>query len=502
MAGPWHTLTGGGARLTRFHLPARPARGVTVPGAPATIEFTLAPEAADTLHHLPGMSTTGRARPVALSWHDTADGALAADGLALSLAEGRWTLERLHATAALVPPPVLRCEARRELLGDAVPAATAAVATLSGTRRTLRWQGTDGEAGLTVLHGRLDDGAVRCRVTAHGPALVLATLADVLAAAVPVGVPRVGLAADAVRAAGRDAPPRVLGAMQAGPGRDVGTTLAAVLGHLLDVMLHWADRIPGASDPEPVHQMRVATRRLRSALAVFRRAAPCPALAALALPLKACAGQLGEARDWDVFLRGAGATLAAAFPDDARCAALLRAAARARLAAYGRLGEYLAGPAFRSLSVALATAAALHPWDSGEAAMHGGIEAFGAAALARRLKHVRRTGRGIADLPVPALHELRKDCKRLRYTAELFAPLFPAHPARRFVRRLAALQEELGLLNDGAAVDGMLAQLGRAERGHAAGLLRGLVAAQAGPARGRIYARWHHFRAAGPFWTV
>ena len=470
--------------------------------AAATIELVLHPTAVVTL---PGLSALGAAEPLAIAWHDTAEGALAADGLVLAEQGGHWTLEHLRGPAALVPPPILRRAERWELLHDAVPAATARFATLEGTRQSFLWRGVGGEAAVTLVRGHAGPVPL-CRVVAAGAAPVLAALAASLATALAEGatvrVPRASLAAEAAAiATGHAAAPRALGAPAVAPGQDVGDALALVLGHLADVMLHWADLVPGATGPEPVHQMRVATRRLRSALTVFRRAAPCPALDALAGPMKACAARLGEARDWDVFLRGAAAELADAFPGEPRCTKLLRAAARAHLAAYGRLRAYLAGPEFRTLSVALACAAALRPWEGEAAPLRDSAVVFGAEALTRRMRHVRQAGRGIDALPVPALHELRKNCKRLRYAAEIFAPLFPPRPTRRFVRRLAALQEELGLLNDGAAASGMLAQLGRLERGHAAGLVRGMAAGQLGPARDRIAAQWRRFRAAEPFWT-
>lgn len=473
-------------------MPARPAA--------ARLELVLPPDQADALCRLPGITATP-ATPVTIAWHDTPDGMLSDAGLALSVSGPRWSLDRLHIANPLVPPDPLRQEDRRELLGADVPAATAPYATFSGTRTVLQRDDT----ALTLLHGAMHGGAALCRAVLEGPAASLHPLAAALATDLHAEVPRASLAAQANTLAGRATPPGPLGAPALKPGQDVADALAHILQHLGAVMLHWADRIPARTGPDPVHQMRVATRRLRSALAVFRHATPCPALAALAAPAKDLAAQLGAARDWDVFLDGTGAAIAqmvsgGALPDNPRPRALLRAAHRARTAAYASLCATLDSPAFRTFAMALATTGALRPWP-GSPVLHTPAEAFGADALARRMRHVRRAGRGIAVLPVPALHELRKDCKRLRYTAEFFAPLFPGHPVRRFTRRLAALQEELGLLNDGAAVAGLLAQLGRHERGYAAGLATGLSAATAGPARGHIEARWRRFRAADPFWT-
>jgi CHAD domain-containing protein len=250
--------------------------------------------------------------------------------------------------------------------------------------------------------------------------------------------------------------------------------------------------------------MRVATRRLRSALTVLKRVAAFPELAPLSAALRDTAARLGAARDWDVFLGGTAERIAAAFPDDPRVRALLAAARRRRHAAYAELRAYLASAAFRELEVGLACASVLRPWerqDTPDPRLQQDTAMFAGMALDHQMKRVRRAGRGLSTLPVEALHELRKDCKRLRYTAEFFLPLFPDKPARRFIKQLAALQEELGALNDGAVAAGLMAHLGRSERGYAAGLVGGFVAAGAMASRAHIGEAWKHFRKTPVFWT-
>ncbi len=468
----------------------------------ATLEFTL--DAADLplLARWPGVQSS-RSFPVEMTWHDTPDGALAADGLSLVSAGTIWQLASLRAEAAAELPRI-EAEARRAvLLGRMLPEGIGPIIRLSGRRQALRWV-EDGDAvSLQLLDGRLGANVGICRVTLDGAPDVVSRLAIALAGGVGLRVPTASLGALAVATArGSVTVPRALGAPQVAEGLVVSQSLAAIAGHLMDVMLHWAAVVPGTRTPEAVHQMRVATRRLRSAVSVYRRVAACPELVALTVPLKLCAARLGTARDWDVFLEGLGARLAETFPDDPRCAAMLRAAAKRRRAAYADLRIFLAGPDFRTLTVALACAAALRPWDN-QAAPDGlqlDTAAFAADVLTRRMKHVRQAGRKIESLSIPALHELRKDCKRLRYAAEFFASLFPARRTRRFLTKLSELQEELGLLNDSAAVSGLMAQLGRMERSYAAGLVEGFSAAHAGPARGRIEGAWKRFKAVARFW--
>src|SRR5512136_1679849 len=59
-----------------------------------------------------------------------------------------------------------------------------------------------------------------------------------------------------------------------------------------------------AADPEYLHQMRVALRRLRTAFGLFSDALPRPVAAELLEELRWLTRALGRARDWDVFRAG------------------------------------------------------------------------------------------------------------------------------------------------------------------------------------------------------
>jgi CHAD domain-containing protein len=63
-----------------------------------------------------------------------------------------------------------------------------------------------------------------------------------------------------------------------------------------------ADNVLDMEDPERVHRMRVATRRLRAALEVFRPCFPRKRASAVLSEVKALAGALGERRDCDVLI--------------------------------------------------------------------------------------------------------------------------------------------------------------------------------------------------------
>ncbi len=477
----------------------------------STLEFDVAP--ADAALLLSTLTRVGRASAVEMLWHDTPAGLLADDTRTLCQAQGVWRIEALGPVAGSWPPasptPIL-AEAASPRLLDLDPGAVVPIAAFTGHRR--RFTGP-APVSIAVLSGALRGVAAEqavCRVTLDGPAEMLPAVAAGMAGRARLSVPRAGLGASAIAVARGQVPvPRHLGAPAVRPGQVLSDSIALIIGQLLDVMLHWSEPAAAGATPTGVHQMRVATRRLRSALSICKGVAPCDA--AIGPALRELATVLGAARDWDVFLGGTGAEIRDAFPDDRRVRTMLAAAARQRAAAYDRLRAYLASPAFRMLEIALGCTASLRPWDTLDAALPEGqnepgplqqdTALFASAVLNRRHRQVRRAGRGIRTLPIEALHALRKDCKRLRYAAEFFQALYSDKPGRRYVRALAALQEELGMLNDGAVAAGLMAHLGRTERGYAAGLVGGFVAGHAGQLRTGIGAAWDRFRRVPEFWT-
>ena len=485
-----------------------PAAPVPVTTRPVGIELEIAPDDVKALLRWPGLVRTGRATPVRTLWYDTPSGALAAAGHALAEAGPTWRLEALRPGPEpwppLAPTPVLAEAPSAAALGFA--GRLTPVAGMDGLRRRFI---LDAEITLIVLDAELRgvaDSARVGRILLEGERGAVCAAACRLPGPLRVTVPRGGLAAEAIAVArGETLPARSIGLPDIRHGTTLSDSIALVIGHLLDVMVHWSGPAAAGLDAVPVHQMRVTVRRLRSALSIFAPASACAELAAAEPALKHLAAQLGAARDWDVFLAGTGAAVAASLPGDRRIKALLAAAARSREQAYAALRVALAEPAFRVLQVQLGCAAALRPWETQDDSvaltlLDQNTAPFATAVLGRRWKRVRRAGRGWAGLDVPALHALRKDCKRLRYAAEFFRPLYAEKAGRRFVQHLAAVQDVLGVLNDGASACGLMAELGQAGRGFAAGVVRGFVAGSRAADQAQISRAWAKFSRQHPFW--
>ena len=482
------------------------------------LEFCIRPaDLALLFRQAPFTRRGGRPAALEMVWHDTASGELAAKRLSLCECRNAWRLERASPCdgeewAPGTPAPVVAEASDLAQIGTQIGSLQSALMPIAGFRgqqRTVRLA-TPEPASLVVLEGALRGVAQErpvCRLQLIGPAPVLRVLSSQLAQTVAIEVPRWSLAAEAAALArGIPAPARRTGGPAVPANVTLGDGFALVIGHLTDVILAGAPGAAAGQGAEPVHAMRVAVRRLRSALSVFRRAADGPAIGAIELPLKHLAATLGAARDWDVFLAGIGRDVAEALPGDPRILAMLAAAAKRREAAYAALRREFASAEFRQLGVGLVQLAALRPWATeADEEQAGALAApaadYATALLGRRHGHMLDAGADIQHLPAAELHALRKRGKRMRYAAEFFAPLYGRRVTRRFVRRVSQLQDVLGQLNDGNAAAGLMDALrGGADRQFAAGAVQGFTAARTTHARSAIAQSWAKFRKTEPFW--
>lgn len=243
------------------------------------------------------------------------------------------------------------------------------------------------------------------------------------------------------------------------------------------------DALQKQRSPESVHQMRVAMRRFRSALTVFRPAlsAQDPQLAAIREHARWIADTLGEARDLDVFLNEGLSTaedaLTAAEVPAAVFTALRQELMARRTAAYERAIATAASPAFTLACLDLAewieTGAWLTLEDDSAAARNQRVADFATTILATRYRKVLKRGHRFASLSASARHQVRIEVKKLRYSVDFFGSLFPGKRTAAFAEALAALQDHLGHLNDGAVALGLLQTL--SEQAPACALPAGLV---------------------------
>jgi len=262
------------------------------------------------------------------------------------------------------------------------------------------------------------------------------------------------------------------------------------------------------SDPEGVHQMRVALRRLRTICALFRRDIPSPAFQTVNGEARWLMQQLGPTRDWDVFAATTVTRLVAAAPD-VDFGGLRQAVEQQRKSSYAALQTVLADPRCSRFLLLLGHLVERRGWrneigSEALAVLSLPMPTLANKILARLHRKALRRGAHFRQLNVDAQHDLRIDLKKLRYAAEFFLPLYATHgPARRYARRLARLQTSLGRVRDIASTRFLLDTI-RQEEQPALHLAIGAVAGW--QARDQIAAartlrkRWRRFKATPAFW--
>jgi triphosphatase len=237
------------------------------------------------------------------------------------------------------------------------------------------------------------------------------------------------------------------------------------------------------TDPESVHQARVALRRLLSAFTVFGRAIPKPAWDDLKREVKWIGGVLGSARDWEVLATQTLTLVPAEVLPPLPRAALVAALERRIRNARGRARAALDASRYAALQLQLARFVECSIWRTvlTEEQLFGlaaPIVPFAAAELSRRHQHVTRVEGELTAVSDDERHAVRIAAKKLRYAAEFFGPLFSPKRGEIYVRSLRKLQDVLGVLNDLSVAADRLAQLARLAKEDAP-LLQACTATQA-----------------------
>ncbi|MEQ8334142.1 CHAD domain-containing protein [Nisaea sp.] len=387
------------------------------------------------------------------------------------------------------------------------------------TSRLLNFTGRFGDATISV---DLDSGEIRSgsRKTAiselelelkAGSPAALYDLAHAINEQIPMRVEHRG---KAVRAAELQAPqtPRAVRGRKPilAQGRRINESAVTILKACQTQIAANEFPILHSMDPEGPHQMRVAVRRLRAALGMFRAFADQALTERVRVQAKWIAGSLGEAREWDVYIAELHAPVEAALGADISALKELRALAQARQeAGYRDARAAVASPRFTSfqLELGLLIETLSHAREKGAFDHLARSEEFAASKLEKRYRKVRKMGRTALEGDSTAKHELRLEMKKLRYAAEFFASLFDPRRAKAVSKAAARLQDLLGYANDYAVCIRQLDTLIAPESGllmpdivKAAGTIVGWHGAEMARADREIEDAWNRFLDAGRFW--
>jgi CHAD domain-containing protein len=234
--------------------------------------------------------------------------------------------------------------------------------------------------------------------------------------------------------------------------RGVSTAEAALVVIGRNISAQWFGNDASVRDStrtEFIHQMRVAQRRLRTAMRIFPHCQDETWATRIKPDLKWLGGLLGDARDLDVFVESTLPALVAADTDAARWDAVRAEADAARLAARARAREALASPRYAHVALA---------WLEWLAALARRTRAGGAARplRAHAVQRVRRyysrlaATQKLTSIDESSRHLARINAKYLRYTLEFFESIISRRTRTETVRALAGLQTVLGDGNDAA----------------------------------------------------
>ena len=231
------------------------------------------------------------------------------------------------------------------------------------------------------------------------------------------------------------------------PSMPAAEGIRAVLANLADsIEANWQGTIDHL-DPEFLHDLRIAVRRTRAVITQTKAALPPDVVTEAGDGFAWLGGLTGPARDldvylieWDDYVRPLGAAATAALIP------VRDLLAQRQAAAHAALDTAMTSPAAATLMATwrrMLAAIPTHeqPGPHAERALGRVVR----QRLTRAQTKLIERGRLIQpDTPAEKVHDLRKDAKKLRYLLECFAGLLADAPRKKFVKRLKALQDNLG----------------------------------------------------------
>lgn len=211
-------------------------------------------------------------------------------------------------------------------------------------------------------------------------------------------------------------------------------------------------------DTEFLHDYRVCGRRMRSALSRIKGVLKEETAGQLQNDLKRIGQFTGPVRDWDVFLlRRAG--FERVLPEEFHkgLGKLMSNCARRRSMAFSSLNSFLESKEYNEIIARID--ATLNDFERHLTA-DADLKASAAGWIQARYKKVRKQGAELNDHSADsAFHNLRIECKKLRYLLEFFQSAFNKKAVRKATGLLKKLQDNLGNMNDMSVQEELLTEI-------------------------------------------
>jgi triphosphatase len=198
-----------------------------------------------------------------------------------------------------------------------------------------------------------------------------------------------------------------------------------------------------SDDPKFVHQARVAIRRLRSAMRIWKPALPAGFIAEFNPLWQMVASQLGDTRNWDALVTETPPEMYKLLHKHGPAGSFHRQAVRCGKRSRQNARTTLKSASYSALLLAYTAALLGLPDNKGTSVTEFAKHRFGKRAF---------RARQLANCPqenfTAAQHRLRIAHKHLRCAIEFFSALFPQEKSQDYHRAAAALQDLLGRMND------------------------------------------------------
>lgn len=306
----------------------------------------------------------------------------------------------------------------------------------------------------------------------------------------------------------RAIPPPIAKAPSLALARDatLDDAIAAILAGCQRHLLANESAAEDGRDPEGVHQMRVALRRMRAAFALFRRELETEGFKPHDGEAKWLAHKLGTCRNLDVF---EAETLPRAHIEEAQRRVLQGAAEPKRDESYGALRQAFAGQRYARFQLSLGHWIECGGWRNdldepmrkqlGEPAAK-----FVPSPLDALLRKARRKGKRFEKLSLRKRHRLRVALKELRYATEFFRSFFLKSKGKKYGKQVARLQKLLGKDSDAITTSALLRELvemsSSSSLHDAADALAAWQAKERQAAAPKALKAWTKFKKTQPFW--
>ncbi len=238
---------------------------------------------------------------------------------------------------------------------------------------------------------------------------------------------------------------------------------AVIFAYYFDYLLTWEETAKSWDDIEGVHQVRVSFRKIRSAFYLFRDAIPKQVSRPWNKEISWIAGEMGLARDLDVFIDEGLGSIRGKLPFNGEQKLVTLAITSREKAYLERVRPMLESARYAEFKTGFRKWIAAREWENADlskkqlANQQMKLGKYSRKLLDKQERRVLSLGTNIDRSDAHEMHRLRIECKKLRYAADFFRPLYSG--VGSFITHMKGLQDILGVMNDISVMHNLLETL-------------------------------------------